>query len=41
MERMEKTWEVTRSNFNPVCTGRASPSLLDHVEVCWNSHDFL
>jgi ribosome recycling factor len=34
MERMEKTLEATRSNFNTVRTGRASPSLLDRVEVC-------
>jgi ribosome recycling factor len=33
MERMEKTLEATRSNFNTVRTGRASPSLLDRVEV--------
>jgi ribosome recycling factor len=33
MERMEKTFEATRSNFNTVRTGRASPSLLDRVEV--------
>lgn len=33
MERMEKTLEATKTNFNTVRTGRASPSLLDRVEV--------
>lgn len=33
MERMEKTLEATKSNFNTVRTGRASPNLLDRVEV--------
>ncbi|KAG6551661.1 hypothetical protein Mapa_006748 [Marchantia paleacea] len=33
MERMEKTLETVRGNFNSVRTGRASPNLLDRVEV--------
>lgn len=33
MERMEKSLETVRSNFNTVRTGRATPSLLDRVEV--------
>ncbi|CAM6088522.1 unnamed protein product [Calypogeia fissa] len=33
MERMEKTLETVKGNFNTVRTGRASPSLLDRVEV--------
>lgn len=33
LERMEKTLESVRSNFNTVRTGRASASLLDRVEV--------
>lgn len=33
LERMEKTLESVRSNFNTVRTGRASPSLLDRIEV--------
>lgn len=33
MERMEKTLEATKSTFNTVRTGRASPSLLDRVQV--------
>lgn len=33
LERMEKTLESVKSNFNTVRTGRASPSLLDRIEV--------
>lgn len=33
MERMEKTLEATKSTFNTVRTGRASPNLLDRVQV--------
>ncbi|CAI5514130.1 unnamed protein product [Closterium sp. Naga37s-1] len=33
MERMEKTLDSVRGNFNTVRTGRASPSLLDRIEV--------
>ncbi|KAL2612791.1 hypothetical protein R1flu_024483 [Riccia fluitans] len=33
MERMEKTLETVKGNFNSVRTGRASPNLLDRVEV--------
>ncbi|EFJ12338.1 hypothetical protein SELMODRAFT_83448, partial [Selaginella moellendorffii] len=33
MERMEKTIETVKSNFNTIRTGRASPALLDRVEV--------
>ncbi|CAM6094938.1 unnamed protein product [Calypogeia fissa] len=33
MERMDKTLETVKGNFNTVRTGRASPSLLDRVEV--------
>ncbi|KAJ7538030.1 hypothetical protein O6H91_11G031800 [Diphasiastrum complanatum] len=33
MERMEKAIESVKSNFNTIRTGRASPSLLDRVEV--------
>lgn len=33
MERMEKSFESVKVNFNTVRTGRASPSLLDRVEV--------
>lgn len=32
-ERMEKTIETVRSNFNSIRTGRANPSMLDRVEV--------
>lgn len=32
-ERMEKTIETLRANFNAVRTGRANPSMLDRVEV--------
>lgn len=32
-QRMEKTLETVRSNFNSVRTNRASPSMLDRVEV--------
>ncbi|XP_074311382.1 ribosome-recycling factor, chloroplastic [Silene latifolia] len=32
-QRMEKTIETMRSNFNSVRTSRASPSMLDRVEV--------
>eukprot|EP00850_Spirogloea_muscicola_P013492 SM000091S24650 [mRNA] locus=s91:524390:526798:- [translate_table: standard] len=33
LERFEKSLDAVRSNFNTVRTGRASPSLLDRVEV--------
>lgn len=33
IERMEKTLESVKNNFNTVRTGRASPSLLDRIEV--------
>eukprot|EP00271_Cylindrocystis_brebissonii_P014593 TRINITY_DN35993_c0_g1_i1.p1 TRINITY_DN35993_c0_g1~~TRINITY_DN35993_c0_g1_i1.p1 ORF type:complete len:291 (+),score=70.07 TRINITY_DN35993_c0_g1_i1:113-985(+) len=33
LERMEKSLESVKNNFNTVRTGRASPSLLDRVEV--------
>ncbi|KAG0607313.1 hypothetical protein M758_8G018900 [Ceratodon purpureus] len=33
MERMEKALEATKSTFNTVRTGRASPNLLDRVQV--------
>ncbi|CAI5993658.1 unnamed protein product [Closterium sp. NIES-64] len=33
MERMEKTLDSVRGNFNTVRTGRASPSLLDRIEL--------
>lgn len=33
MEKMEKTLESVKGNFNTVRTGRANPSLLDRVEV--------
>lgn len=33
LERMEKTLESVKGNFNTVRTGRASPALLDRVEV--------
>ncbi|KHG13015.1 Ribosome-recycling factor, chloroplastic [Gossypium arboreum] len=32
-ERMEKTIETVRANFNSIRTGRANPSMLDKVEV--------
>ncbi|KAJ8748394.1 hypothetical protein K2173_003031 [Erythroxylum novogranatense] len=32
-ERMEKTIETVRTNFNSVRTGRANPSMLDKIEV--------
>ncbi|KAJ8543162.1 hypothetical protein K7X08_005685 [Anisodus acutangulus] len=32
-ERMEKTVENVRSNFNSIRTGRASPAMLDKIEV--------
>ncbi|MQM10187.1 hypothetical protein Taro_043076 [Colocasia esculenta] len=32
-ERMEKTIESVRANFNAVRTGRANPSMLDRIEV--------
>ncbi|XAR58544.1 hypothetical protein NMG60_11013980 [Bertholletia excelsa] len=32
-ERMEKTIETVRSNFNSIRTGRANPAILDRVEV--------
>ncbi|KAJ4967725.1 hypothetical protein NE237_014426 [Protea cynaroides] len=32
-ERMEKTLETVRANFNAVRTGRANPAMLDRVEV--------
>lgn len=32
-EKMEKTIETVRSNFNSIRTGRANPSMLDRVEV--------
>ncbi|KAL0926809.1 hypothetical protein M5K25_003060 [Dendrobium thyrsiflorum] len=32
-ERMEKTIEAVRSNFNAVRTGRANPAMLDGIEV--------
>ncbi|OIT26407.1 PREDICTED: ribosome-recycling factor, chloroplastic [Nicotiana attenuata] len=32
-ERMEKTIENVRSNFNSIRTGRASPAMLDKIEV--------
>ncbi|CAL9023737.1 unnamed protein product [Prunus brigantina] len=31
--RMEKTIELVRSNFNSIRTGRASPAMLDKIEV--------
>ncbi|KAM1001476.1 hypothetical protein ACFX15_007652 [Malus domestica] len=31
--RMEKTLETVRSNFNSIRTGRASPAMLDKIEV--------
>lgn len=31
--RMEKTIETVRSNFNSIRTGRASPAMLDKIEV--------
>lgn len=33
LERMEKTLESVKNNFNTVRTGRASPALLDRIEV--------
>lgn len=30
---MEKTVETVRSNFNSIRTGRASPAMLDKIEV--------
>lgn len=33
LERMEKTLESVKGNFNTVRTGRASPALLDRIEV--------
>lgn len=33
MERMEKSVDSIRGNFNTVRTGRANPSILDRVEV--------
>ncbi|XP_024401790.1 ribosome-recycling factor, chloroplastic [Physcomitrium patens] len=33
MERMEKSLEATKASFNTVRTGRATPSLLDRVQV--------
>eukprot|EP01018_Ginkgo_biloba_P032613 Gb_31542 [translate_table: standard] len=33
MDRMDKTLENIKSNFNAIRTGRASPALLDRVEV--------
>lgn len=33
IERMEKTLETIKTNFNSIRTGRASPALLDRVEV--------
>lgn len=33
IERMEKTLETMKTNFNSIRTGRASPALLDRVEV--------
>ncbi|MCO5567713.1 hypothetical protein L7F22_021407 [Adiantum nelumboides] len=33
LERMEKTLESVKTNFNTVRTGRASPALLDRIEV--------
>uniref|UniRef100_A0A5B7AD07 Ribosome-recycling factor, chloroplastic n=1 Tax=Davidia involucrata TaxID=16924 RepID=A0A5B7AD07_DAVIN len=32
-QRMEKTIETVRSNFNSIRTGRANPAILDRVEV--------
>lgn len=32
-EKMEKTIESVRSNFNSIRTGRANPSMLDRVEI--------
>lgn len=32
-QRMEKTIETVRSNFNSIRTGRANPAMLDKVEV--------
>lgn len=32
-ERMEKTIETVRTNFNSIRTGRANPAMLDRVEV--------
>lgn len=32
-EKMEKTIETVRSNFNSIRTGRANPAMLDRVEV--------
>lgn len=32
-ERMEKTIETVRTNFNSIRTGRANPAILDRVEV--------
>lgn len=32
-ERMEKTIEALRTNFNSIRTGRANPSMLDRIEV--------
>ncbi|THG18374.1 hypothetical protein TEA_015449 [Camellia sinensis var. sinensis] len=32
-EKMEKTIETVRSNFNSIRTGRANPSMLDRVEM--------
>lgn len=32
-ERMEKTIDNVRSNFNSIRTGRASPAMLDKIEV--------
>eukprot|EP00850_Spirogloea_muscicola_P009456 SM000053S17413 [mRNA] locus=s53:226719:228664:+ [translate_table: standard] len=39
LERFEKSLDAVRSNFNTVRTGRASPSLLDRVEVRATVHE--
>ena len=33
-QRMEKTLESLRANFNAVRTGRSNPAMLDRIEVC-------
>jgi ribosome recycling factor len=34
MERMEKSLESTKQSFATVRTGRASPAMLDRIQVC-------
>jgi ribosome recycling factor len=34
-EKMEKAIETVQTNFNTVRTGRASPAMLDRIEVWW------